>query len=105
MLEGLGRFQVVSSEQWSFGCVVELNRIFVMKVGPNSSCSLALAAMVVVEGGDERCPVISEWLKIETLVARASKGNIALVRGNSIDRSTVADNYELLSPLVQTYGN
>lgn len=58
--------------------------------------------MVLAEGGD--CPVICEWLKLEAVATRAASGTIALVRENNITRTTVADNYELLIPLVTTYG-
>ena len=50
--------------------------------------------MVVAGDGDEavECPVLKEWLKLEHVVARAAKGNISLVRSDSITRDTVADN-------------
>ena len=63
--------------------------------------------MVVVAGnGDEAVerPVLKEWLKLERVVARAAKGNISLVRSDSITRDTVADNHELLGTLVSHYG-
>ena len=62
--------------------------------------------MVVIHGGETECPVMAEWLKMEDVVGRAStKGNIALIRGSNIDRTTVADNFELLKPLVATLGS
>lgn len=62
--------------------------------------------MVVVEGGTQiECPVLSEWVKMDELVQRAAKGHVALVRGKAIDRSTLADNHELLQPLLVQYGN
>ena len=61
--------------------------------------------MVVVSGeGDAECPIIKEWLKIDELVYRATTGKIALCIGPSIDRSTVAENHELLIPLVTQFG-
>lgn len=61
--------------------------------------------MVVVAGeGDPTCPVMAEWVKMEELVKRATSGRIALCKKEAIDRSTVADNYELLTPLVTHYG-
>ena len=65
------------------------------------SCWLA---MVVVEGGLEECPIITEWLKLEDVVSRATKGKLALCRTDSINRSTVADNHELLIPLLKNLG-
>lgn len=61
--------------------------------------------MVVVSGdSDANCPVMQEWLKIDELVARATGGKIALCYATCIDRSTVADNHELLIPLVTHFG-
>lgn len=61
--------------------------------------------MVVIGGGQVECPVLLEWLKLESVASRAaSKGVISLLRGNSIDRTTVCDNYELLKPLVANLG-
>ena len=61
--------------------------------------------MVVVAGEGEECPVMKEWLKIEALVSRGSSGKVALCKSETIDRDTVSDNYELLTPLVTHYGN
>lgn len=61
-------------------------------------------AGVVVEGGANDCPVIQAWLQLEGVVERASKGHIALCRTDGINRQTVADNHELLKPLLQHFG-
>ena len=65
--------------------------------------------MVVINGdGDAAsaldCPVIKEWMGLEALVERATKGQIAVVNGKQLSRDTVADNYELLGPLISHYG-
>ena len=60
--------------------------------------------MVVVAGEGDECPVMNEWLKLEAVVSRGSKGKIAHCKSETIDRDTVADNYELLTPLVTHYG-
>ena len=64
--------------------------------------------MVVVagagEGQAELCPVMSEWLKIEALVTRASQGKIALYQSNVLTRTTLENNHELLIPVISTYG-
>ena len=68
-------------------------------------------AMVVLAGDSsdsgkphEECPVMKEWIKLEAVVSRATEGKIALMHGKNIDRTTVANNYELLLPLVANYG-
>ena len=68
-------------------------------------------AMVVLAGdgsgsgnSHEECPVMKEWIKLEALVSRAADGKIALMHAKNIDRTTVANNYELLLPLVANYG-
>lgn len=64
--------------------------------------------MVVVagagEGQAEPCPVMSEWLKLEALVTRASQGKIALYHSKNVHRTTLEDNHELLIPLISNYG-
>jgi len=64
--------------------------------------------MVVVagagEGQAEPCPVMSEWLKLEALVTRASQGKIALYHSKEVSRTTLEDNHELLIPLISNYG-
>ena len=63
--------------------------------------------MVVVAGDDTskgECPVMKEWVKLEALVSRAAGGKIALMHSKAVDRTTVADNYELLLPVVANYG-
>ena len=64
--------------------------------------------MVVVESNatleNVECPVLKEWLKVEVLVARGVKGKVAECRSQSFSRLTVADNYELLIPLVTHVG-
>lgn len=70
--------------------------------------------MAVVESrdptnGDEtgsvvKCPVIQEWLKLDAVVDRAAKGHLALAKSKTLTRDTVADNYEILGPLVAEYG-
>ena len=52
----------------------------------------------------DKCPVVEEWMEMEELVSRASKGTIALVRKNTIDRDTVSDNYEMLAPILTNFG-
>ena len=47
---------------------------------------------------------MKEWIKLEAVVSRATEGKIALMHGKNIDRTTVANNYELLLPLVANYG-
>lgn len=61
--------------------------------------------MVVVEGGAPmECPVMKAWLDLPAVVDRATKGKICLVREAEITRTTVADNYELLMPLISEFG-
>ena len=66
--------------------------------------------MVVVAGGEDLeaqvdCPVVKEWLKLEAVVARGAKGRVGLCQTEGCDRDTVADNYELLLPILENYGN
>ena len=44
------------------------------------------------------------WLDLPAVVDRATKGKICLVREAEITRTTVADNYELLMPLISEFG-
>lgn len=71
------------------------------------SLAISLLVMAVVAGGDSiDCPVMQEWLKLEAVVSRACTcGQVTSVKGNAIDRTTVADNHELLAPLVTHFGN
>lgn len=65
--------------------------------------------MVVINGDGEAamaidCPVIKEWMGLEALVERAAKGQIAIAQGKKLTRDTVADNHEVLGPLISHYG-
>lgn len=68
-------------------------------------------AMVVVAGSSDgtgpdspdKCPIIQEWLKLEAVVERATKGQIVLAN-SKLSRDTVSENYELLGPLVSELG-
>jgi len=67
--------------------------------------------MVVVAGSSDgtgpdspdKCPIIQEWLKLEAVVERATKGQIVLAN-SKLSRDTVSENYELLGPLVSELG-
>lgn len=67
---------------------------------------------VVVAGGkapgaiqQDECPVMKQWLTLQAVVDRAARaGKITELRGENIDRGTVADNYEVLLPLIKEYG-
>ena len=67
--------------------------------------------MVVLAGNSDgkspdspdNCPIIQEWLKLDAVVERAAKGQIVLAT-SKLSRDTVADNYELLGPLVSELG-
>lgn len=64
--------------------------------------------MVVVNNVVEdanACPVLGAWMKIEALVSRAAThGKLAMCNTAQLDRTTVADNHELLIPILATYG-
>lgn len=74
--------------------------------GPSLALRGIAGAMVVVEGteGVAQCPVMTEWLNMEEVVKRGTKGHIALCTTESLTRSTVADNHELLIPLIKHFG-
>ena len=59
---------------------------------------------VVAADGNIDCPVMQQWVKLEALVARAGQGKIALMNKTALDRESVADNHELLIPLVSEFG-
>ena len=70
--------------------------------------------MVVVAGNSDgkdgkgpdspdKCPIIQEWLKLEAVVERATKGQI-VDASKKLSRDTVAGNYEVLGPLVSELG-
>lgn len=61
--------------------------------------------MVVVEGdANSECPVLQKWMQLPGVVERAAKGSICLCRHEQLDRATVADNHQVLIPLIMEYG-
>ena len=46
------------------------------------------------------CPVVKAWLSLPFLCSRAADGRLAHVMKDTIDRQTVADNAEMLEPLI-----
>ena len=49
--------------------------------------------------------MMKQWLTLQAVVDRAAwAGKITELRGENIDRGTVADNYEVLLPLIKEYG-
>ena len=51
------------------------------------------------------CPVLLSWLKLDGLVARAATGKIADVSVLPLTRETVADNAEVLEPVLREFGS
>ena len=51
------------------------------------------------------CPVLRAWLKLPHLCARGALGKVAQVSQDELDRQTVADNSEMLEPLIVNFGN
>ena len=52
---------------------------------------------------DEGCPIIKGWNALPFLVSRASGGKLATV-GKEMNRQSVAENAELLEPVIATLG-
>jgi len=50
------------------------------------------------------CPVVKAWLSLPFLCSRAADGRLAHVMKDTIDRQTVADNAEMLEPLISEFG-
>lgn len=50
------------------------------------------------------CPIIKQWMKMDGSVERAGKGKIAEISKLPLTRETVADNAELLAPVIAEYG-
>lgn len=66
--------------------------------------------MAVVIAGDGQgegvleCPILREWVKLDAVVQRATKGTVALLTSKDLSRDTVADNHEIIGPLVTHLG-
>lgn len=52
---------------------------------------------------EKQCPVVNAWMKLDLVVSRAAGGKIAEV-GKKMDRQSVADNADVLEPLIQHFG-
>ena len=50
------------------------------------------------------CPVLKSWLAIPSLCTRGAEGKMAYVMKDNIDRQTVADNADMLEPLISELG-
>ena len=50
------------------------------------------------------CPVLSAWAALPYLMKRASEGKISTVGEQGITRATVADNAEILKPIILHFG-
>lgn len=50
------------------------------------------------------CPIIAQWMTLDALVSRAARGKIAEVHQPGLTRETVADNAELLEPILEHMG-
>lgn len=50
------------------------------------------------------CPVIAAWMKLDGLASRAAGGKIADISSLPLTRESVADNAEILEPLVREFG-
>ena len=65
----------------------------------------AMAIVVAgADGGDGECPIISEWSKLEAVVQRATKGQLCLCTAKKITRESVAENHEIVAPVVKHLG-
>eukprot|EP00435_Cladocopium_sp_Y103_P060660 s449_g22.t1 len=51
------------------------------------------------------CPVLKAWLGLPFLCSRAADGKLAHVLKDTIDRQTVADNAEMLEPVIAEFGD
>ena len=89
--------------------VLVTNKTGGLGFGPISNQKGLAAAMVVIAGDEEQgpvdCPVVKEWLQLEAVVARGAKGKVSICQTDHCDRNTVADNYELLLPILTNFGN
>lgn len=50
------------------------------------------------------CPILKEWMKMDSLVERAGRGKIAEIVKLPLTRETVADNADILAPVIAEYG-
>lgn len=50
------------------------------------------------------CPILKEWMKMDHLVERAGRGKIAEISKLPLTRETVADNADVLAPVIAEYG-
>ena len=65
---------------------------------------MAMVAPNDVSLDQVKCPVIKAWLNLPFLCSRAADGRLAHVLKDTIDRQTVADNAEMLEPLIAEFG-
>ena len=65
---------------------------------------MAEAGGEVEEKGPAQDPVIEGWMALPYVTQRAAAGRLATV-GKELNRQSVADNAELLEPLIEHYGS
>ena len=58
----------------------------------------------MVSGSSEECPVLAAWALMQPVMRRAAEGKLCII-GGAITRQTVADNVEVIEPLLQHLGS
>lgn len=60
-----------------------------------------------MEEAEGECPIIRAWMSMPAVVSRAGATFqiTVLEKKKEMDRSTVANNADILEPVIETYGN